>query len=80
METKEPKQDGNLSNNTYNLMEQLIEENQSLWRIKINYLKDAEGDLEASEFWKYLQEDKQDHIKKLTKLVSKLLQNEVGGV
>jgi hypothetical protein len=30
----EPKQEGNLSNNTYDLMSQLLEENQSLWRIK----------------------------------------------
>jgi hypothetical protein len=72
----EPKQEGNLSNNTYNLMEQLVEENQSLWRIKNKYLKDAKSDSETVEFWKYLQEDKQSHIKKLTELVAKKLQNQ----
>jgi|WetSurMetagenome_2_1015567.scaffolds.fasta_scaffold626062_1 hypothetical protein len=72
----EPKQEGNLSNNTYNLMEQLVEENQSLWRIKNSYLEDAKSDSETVEFWKYLQEDKQNHIKKLTELVAKKLQNQ----
>jgi hypothetical protein len=47
----EPKQEGNLSNNTYGLMSQLLEENQSLWRIKNNYKNDAKGDSEAEEFW-----------------------------
>ncbi len=40
MENKEPVQEGMLSNNTYDLMAQLTEENQSLWRIKNNYKKD----------------------------------------
>jgi hypothetical protein len=78
---KEPKQAGNLSNNTYNLMTQLVEENQSLWRIKNNYIKDAETDSESTEFWKFLEEDKRDHIKKLTELLSTRLQNnDLGGV
>jgi hypothetical protein len=67
----EPKQEGNLSNNTYNLMSQLIEENQSLWRIKNNYKNDAKGDSEAEEFWEFLEKDKEDHIKKLTALLAK---------
>jgi len=71
MESKEPKQEGNLSNNTFDLMQQLLEENQSLWRIKNNYLKDAEGDSEAKQFWNYLEKDKQDHIKRLTELLAK---------
>jgi hypothetical protein len=65
----EPKQEGNLSNNTYNLMAQLIEENQSLWRIKNNYKNDTAGDSEAEEFWEFLEKDKEDHIKKLTQLL-----------
>jgi hypothetical protein len=67
----EPKQEGNLSNNTYNLMSQLIEENQSLWRIKNNYKNDAKEDSEAEQFWEFLEKDKQDHIKKLTALLAK---------
>ena len=73
MENKEPSQQGMLSNNTYDLMAQLTEENQSLWRIKNSYKKDAEGDNEAMEFWNYLESDKQDHIKKITQLLVKRL-------
>jgi hypothetical protein len=73
LESKEPKQEGNLSNSAYDLMAQLTEENQSLWRIKNNYKKDAEGDQEALDFWNYLEKDKADHIKKLTELLGKRL-------
>lgn len=74
MGLKEPKKEGALSNNTYNLMEQLTEENKSLWRIKNNYKKDSAGDEEAKQFWEYLEKDKQDHIKRLTELVAKRVQ------
>jgi len=65
----EPKQEGNLSNSTYNLMSQLVEENQSLWRIKNSYKDDAKGDSETEEFWEQLEKDKEDHIKRLTELL-----------
>ncbi len=67
----ESKQEGNLSNNTYDLMSQLLEENQSLWRIKNNYKNDAKGDSEAEEFWAELEKDKGAHIKRLTELLVK---------
>ncbi|MBE3115878.1 hypothetical protein IMZ68_01605 [Candidatus Bathyarchaeota archaeon] len=67
----EPNQEGNLSNNTYDLMSQLLEENQSLWRIKNNYKNDAKGDSEAEKFWEYLEKDKEDHVKRLTELLAK---------
>ncbi len=73
MENKEPAQEGMLSNSTYNLMEQLTQENQSLWRIKNNYKKDSANDQEAMEFWNYLEKDKVEHIKRLTELVEKRL-------
>jgi hypothetical protein len=65
----EPKQEGNLSNSTYDLMSQLLEENQSLWRIKNSYKNDARGDSEAEEFWEELEKDKENHIKRLTELL-----------
>jgi len=65
----EPKQEGNLSNSTYNLMSQLVEENQSLWRIKNSYKDDAKGDSETEEFWEQLEKDKENHIKQLTELL-----------
>lgn len=76
MENKEPAQEGNLSNNTYDLIAQLTEENQSLWRIKNNYKKDASNDKEALDFWNYLEKDKQDHIKKLTELLEKRIKTQ----
>jgi hypothetical protein len=60
-----------LSNNTYDQMAQLTEENQGLWRIKNSYKKDEQGDKEAMEFWNYLEQEKQDHIKKLTEMLEK---------
>jgi len=62
-----------LDDNTYNLMMQLIEENQSLWRINNNYIRDAGGCGECQEFWKKLQKDKEEHIKELEELVKKHL-------
>ncbi len=73
LENKEPSQQGMLSNSAYDLMAQLTEENQSLWRIKNNYKKDAQGDQEAQDFWNYLEKDKQEHIKRLTELLEKRL-------
>lgn len=58
-----------LDNNTYNLMAQLIEENQSLWRIKNNYKKDASGCDECREFWEKLEKDKEDHVAELVSLI-----------
>ncbi len=31
-----------LENNVYNIMAQLVEESQSLWRIRNSYIKDAQ--------------------------------------
>lgn len=56
-------------NNMYNLMAQAVEESQSLWRIKNDYIKDA-GDCEdCKEFWEKLQKDKEQHVKDLWNLI-----------
>ncbi len=73
LENKEPMQEDMLSNSTYDFMAQLTEENHSLWRIKNNYKKDAEGDAEATEFSNNLEKDKQHHVKELTELLEKRL-------
>ncbi len=70
----EPKQEGMLSNSVYDLMAQLTEENQSLWRIRNYYKRDTEDDAEVQEFWSYLEKDKQDHIKRLTELLARRIQ------
>ncbi len=56
-------------NNLYNLMNQLVEEHKSLWRIRDEYLEDAEGDVEALDFWNRMIEDKGAEIVALTELV-----------
>lgn len=71
LKNKQSSQQGLLSNNGYDLMAQLTKENQSLWRIKNSYKKDAQNDRQAMDFWNYLEKDKQDHIKKLTELLAK---------
>jgi hypothetical protein len=58
-----------LDNNSYNLMAQITEESQSLWRIRNSYLKDAQACGECIEFWTKLADDKEQHIRDLEKLV-----------
>lgn len=52
-------------------MVQLVEENQSLWRIRDQYQKDAEKCSECKTFWIDMERDKEDHIEKLVKLIKK---------
>jgi hypothetical protein len=59
-----------LDNNTYNLMEQIVQESKSLWRIRNSYLKDAGSCSECAEFWRKLADDKEKHIKDLEKLIA----------
>jgi len=60
-----------LDNNTYNLMSQLTEENQSLWRFKNDYISDAAHCQECKEFWEKMVKDKEEHIKELVRLIKK---------
>jgi len=58
-------------NNLYNLVMQLTNEHKSLWRIKEMYKKDAAECPECLEFWKALEKDKEEHIKRLRALIKK---------
>lgn len=58
-----------LNNHIYNLLLQMTEEHKSLWRIKNEYLKDAEGCEECVAFWKKMAEEKENHIAELHKLI-----------
>lgn len=58
-----------LDNNTYNLMMQMVEENQSLWRIKNMYTKDASNCSECSDFWNNLASQKEQNVDRLEKLI-----------
>lgn len=55
-------------NNTYNLMTQMTQESKSLWRIKNNYINEAETP-EMKAFWTKLAEDKETHLKEMKVLL-----------
>jgi hypothetical protein len=58
-----------LENHVYNLMEQIVDESKSLWRINRRYKQDAGGCAQCQAFWDKLEEDKEEHIKELEELV-----------
>lgn len=62
-----------LDNHLYNLLNQLVEENKSLWRIKKMYKKDSGKCKECKDFWQKMERDKEKNIKELTALVKKYL-------
>jgi hypothetical protein len=59
-----------LDNNAYNLMQQVTEESQSLWRIYDCYLKDAEPCSECAEYWRKLAQQKEEIIQELEDLIA----------
>ncbi len=62
-----------LDNNTYDLMEQLLIENKSLWRIKNNYKNDAAMDNETREVWSFIEKDKEELVRMLTEKLKERL-------
>lgn len=58
-----------LDNHAYNLMNQLVEEQKSLWRIKNMYQKDAGDCAECGSFWEKMETDKEEHIQDLLSLI-----------
>ena len=58
-----------LDNHIHNLMTQLIQENKSLYRIKNQYKKDAGDCVDCGKFWNKMEQDKEEHIKELQKLI-----------
>lgn len=57
------------SNHAYNLALQLTEEHKSLWRMKNEYQKDAEGCAACQSLWEKLAKDKEAHIQELQELL-----------
>ena len=55
-----------LDNNIYDLMEQLLIEKKSLWRIKNNYKKDAAMDNEVKQLWNVIEKDKEELVQMLS--------------
>jgi hypothetical protein len=58
-----------LENNVYNLMSQLIQESQSLWRIKNEYRKDAEKCSSCTVFWSEIEKQKEENVRRLESLI-----------
>lgn len=58
-----------LDNHLYNLMNQLVQEHKSLWRIKDAYVKDAGDCKDCKAFWEKMVKDKEDHIEELMVLI-----------
>jgi len=58
-----------LENHIYNLVEQIVDESKSLWRIKKSYKSDATDCAQCLAFWDKLEKDKEDHIKELGQLI-----------
>ena len=62
-----------LENNTYNLMEQLTVESKSLWRIKNDYRRDSNMDMETNQLWDVIEKDKEELVARLTEKLRKRL-------
>lgn len=62
------------TNNLYNLMMQAVEEHKSLWRIKDDYMQDANQSPESIMFWEKMIADKEQHIGKLKELIKTEIQ------
>ncbi len=58
-----------LENHLYNLLEQIVDESKSLWRIKKRYKQDAGNCTDCIAFWEKLEQDKEEHIKELGELI-----------
>jgi len=56
----------------YNLMNQLVQEQKSLWRIENFYLPQAEDEAEIAA-WQRIAGDKLLHVEELTKLIQERL-------
>lgn len=58
-------------NNPYNLMLQYTVEARSLWRIKDDYMKDADNSPESKALWEKLIKDKTEHLAEIRALIKK---------
>ncbi len=65
---EKPVKQGQLDNNTYNLMSQLVEEHRSLWQIRKHYIPDADC-ADCRRFWEDFADQKEDKIKVLQRLL-----------
>lgn len=60
-----------IRNNAFNLMNQLVQESKSVWRIKNEYMKEAVGSEDIMSIWKEMEKTKDEQIVKLQALIQK---------
>ncbi len=60
-----------LRNNVFNLMNQMVQESKSLWRIKNQYTVEAVGSDDIMGLWKKIEKAKEEHISELQALIAK---------
>jgi hypothetical protein len=53
------------------MMNQLVQESKSVWRIKNQYMQEAVGSDDIMGVWKEIEKSKEDHITKLQALIKK---------
>jgi hypothetical protein len=58
-----------LDNHLYNLVNQLAQENKSLWRIKKLYKEDAASCGQCQDFWRKMEEEKEKYVEELRALI-----------
>ena len=60
-----------LRNNLFNMMNQLVQESKSVWRIKNQYMQEAVGSDDVMAVWKEIEKTKEEQIVKLQTLIKK---------
>ncbi len=63
-----------LRNNIFNLMNQLVQESKSIWRIKNEYMQEAVGNDELMALWKRLENEKEAAVDEMNKILKKINQ------
>ena len=61
-----------MDNHDFNIINQLVQEQKSLWRIERHYIDEARDDEERA-FWEKMREDKKEHIKELKEMAQNCL-------
>ena len=59
-----------MNNHYFNIINQLTQEQKSLWRIEEHYLSEVKNDAEKK-FWQKLRNQKRKNIEELSKMVKK---------
>jgi len=61
-----------MNNHDFNIINQLVQEQKSLWRIENHYIEEAR-DEEEKAFWEHMRDEKKKHITTLKEMAQKCL-------